>query len=312
MKESILTKQWFEEARRGNKTCLNNLLTFYHAQLLSYAMKICKYSNVAEDALQEAYINALTHFNEVKEPQNFFFWIRTIVKRSCWQQMNLAYKTVPLSARLIDSKINDMRIEGEIEKNNMNEFLWERISRLSETLRIVVLLRYFSNYNNYDNISEILDIPIGTVRSRLNEAKKQLRKTWNLSLSDMPQNIKNEAEYWNEFYEYSFKFIQRDPIVKQNFNNHLLPDLTINFTSGRTKQGRELIAKEIEDDLIYGTSYKMGSIFNLKNIGILQGENINSSEYPDRCPPTSTLIFYRKKDKTFHLLFHNPSIEMMQ
>jgi RNA polymerase sigma factor (sigma-70 family) len=307
MKESILITQWFEEARRGNRTCLNNLITFYHAQLLSYAMKICKFSNIAEDALQEAYINALVHFNEVKEPENFFFWLRTIVKRSCWQQMNLTNRTVPLSVKLIDSKISDNKIEDEIEKNNTNEFLWERMSRLSEPLRIVLLLRYFSNFNNYYSISEILDIPIGTVRSRLNEAKKQLKKSWNLSLSEMPQNIKSEAEYWNEFYEYSFKFIQRDPTVKQNFNNHLLPDLTINFTSGKTKQGRELIEKEFEDDLRYGTSYKMGSIFNLKNIGILQGENINSFEYSDRCPPTSTLIFHRKNDKTFYLLFHNPS-----
>ena len=261
MKESIITTQWFEEARRGNRTCLNNLITFYHAQLLSYAMKICKFSNIAEDALQEAYINALVHFNEVKEPENFFFWLRTIVKRSCWQQMKFEKKTVPLSIKLVDSKISDNKIEDEIEKNNTNEFLWERISRLSESLRIVLLLRYFANCNNYDSISKILDIPVGTVRSRLNEGKKQLKKMWNLSLAEMPEDIKSEAEYWNEFYEYSFKFIQKDSAAKENFNNHLLPELLINFTSGKTAHGRKLIEKEFEDDLKVWNNLRNG--FNI-------------------------------------------------
>ena len=310
MKESILISQWFEEARRGNKGCFNNLITYYHAQMLSYAMKICRYSNIAEDALQEAYISAYTHFNEVKNPENFFYWMRTIVKRSCWQQMNPESRNVPLSAKIIDSKIADESFENGIENNNMNEFLWERISRLTETLRVVVILRYFTNYNNYEIISEILGIPVGTVRSRLNEAKKQLKKTWDMSLSDLPQNIKKEAEYWNEFYSYIFNYIQNDFDVRQRFSNHLLPDILINFTSGKSAYGRKLIEKELSDDIKYGTSYRLSSIFNLKDIGILQGENINSAEYPDRCPATSTLIFHRKTEKTFFLQFHNPSKQL--
>ena len=66
----------------------------------------------------------------------------------------------------------------------------------------------------------------------------------------------------------------------KTFGNHLLPDLTIRFTSGKTAQGRELFEKEINDDITYGTSYGIGTIFNLKDIGIIQGENINSKEYP--------------------------------
>ena len=307
MKEEALIKNWVEEARLGNRSCFNNLITFYHSEMLAYALKICRYSNIAEDALQDAYINAFTHITELKATESFQPWLRTIVKRSCWQYLNSRSEkaSLPLSAKLIDTKISDHALENKIEKNNLNEFVWERITHLSETLRVVVLLRYFTGYNNYENISTIIGVPVGTVRSRLNEAKKQLKKIWNYDLSGLPENLKSEAKYWNEFYEYSFSNIQTDNNVRKTFGNHLLPDLTIRFTSGKTAQGRELFEKEINDDITYGTSYGIGTVFNLKDIGIIQGENINSKEYPDRCPPTSTLIFHRKIDKTFFLQFHN-------
>lgn len=305
MEEKKLISEWFLEALHGNKSSFNNLITYYHAQLLSYAYKICKYSNLAEDALQDAYINAFIHLNEVKEPQNFYYWLRTIVKRACWQQLKTSTANLPLSSKLIDSKIADEKLEIEVEKNSLNEFLWERINHLSENLKVAVLLRYFTDYNDYENISEILNIPVGTVRSRLSEAKKQLRKLWNTDLSEMPHKVRSEADYWNEFYLNSFQYIQKDPAVRTKFNNHFLSDLSILFTSGKKAKGRKIIEKEFEDDLNYGTSYGTGTVFNLKDIGIVQGENINSKEYPDRCPPTSTLIFHRKTDKTFHLQFHN-------
>jgi RNA polymerase sigma factor (sigma-70 family) len=307
MKEETLIKTWVEEARLGNRSCFNNLITFYHAEMLAYALKICRYNNIAEDALQDAYINAFTHITELKTTESYQSWLRTIVKRSCWQYLNTNSNkaSLPLSVKLIDSKISDRALENEIEKNNLNEFIWERITHLSEPLRLVVLLRYFTAFNDYENISTVLCVPVGTVRSRLNEAKKRLKKIWNYELSGMPEKLKTEAKYWNEFYEYSFRNIQKDDKARKMFNNHLLPDLTIRFTSGKTAYGRNLFEKEINDDITYGTTYGIGTVFNLKDIGIMQGENINSKEYPDRCPPTSTLIFHRKIDKTFFLQFHN-------
>ncbi|MFZ0452737.1 MAG: RNA polymerase sigma factor [Ignavibacteriaceae bacterium] len=308
MKESELISSWVEEARLGSRLCLNNLITFHHADMLAYALKICRYSNIAEDALQDAYINLFIHIRDLKEAANFQSWFRTIVKRCCWQYLSGTEKHLPVTAKMADSKIPDSSLEEEIEKRSLNEFLQERITQLSEPLRIAVILRYFTDFNKYENISEILDIPEGTVRSRLNEAKKQLKKIWRRDLSGMPERLRSEADYWNEYYDYSFRNVQKDISVRNNFTEHFLPGLEIKFTSGRTAHGRDLFEKEINDDITYGTSYGFGTVFNLKDIGVIQGENINSKEYPDRCPSTSTLIFHRKSDKTFLLQFHNALI----
>lgn len=301
---------WLNESRVGNKSSINSLFTYFYPKLLSYALKICGYNNIAEDALQDAYINAFIHLNEVKEVDKFYYWMLTIVRRSCWQYIKKERKnSFQLSAKLIDKEISGYTLEEIIEKNNMNEFILERITHLSKPLREVILLRYFTEYNDYKNISDILGIPDGTVRSRLNEAKKQLKKIWHSDLSEMPQSIKNEAEFWNEFYLEIAGEIYQNESARNKFFNHLLPELSIRLTSGKRIKGRFHIEKEIDEDIKYGSTFILTSVFNLKDIGIVQTENINSEEYPDRCPPVSTLIFHRIKDKTFYLQFSNPSKE---
>ena len=305
MKDQNIISQWFNEALLHNNQCFNSIITYYHPQLLLYALKICRYNNIAEDALQEAYINAYIHFSEVKHPDKLFNWLLTIVKRACWLQLNQIQRNLPLSVKLIDSQITDDVIINSTEKKNMQEFVHERINQLSDNLRMVVMLRYFSEYNDYKTIANILGIPIGTVRSRLNEAKFQLKKLWHTNLKDLPENLQRESKYWDEFYLYIFLNIYKDTIVQNEFINHLLPDITIIYTSGAEAIGREPMIKEIEDDIKYGSFYSVNSIFNLKDIGIIQGENLNSSEYPERCPPASTFIFYRKRNKVYSLRVHN-------
>jgi hypothetical protein len=145
---------------------------------------------------------------------------------------------------------------------------------------------------------------VGTVRSRLNEAKRQLKKIWDSNLSDMPYNIRREAEYWNDFYSTAYDQMQSDGNVRDSFTNHMLPELTIRFTNGDLKRGRTIMEREISEDIKYGTSYRLNTVFNLNGIGIVQGENINSPEYPDRCPRLTTLIFYRTAGKSHHINFH--------
>ena len=305
MKENSHISQWFNEARLGNKQCFNNLLTFYYPQTYAYALKICKYNNIAEDALQEAFINSYTHFNEVKLEEKFSSWLNTIVRRSCWKHMNSSKNLIPLSAKLIDSKIVDDTLEYNLEQNNLSEFIHERINNLSDSLQLVVILRFFTEFDDYESISRILDIPIGTVRSRLNEAKKQLKKNWNANLNDLPENLQSESAYWNEFYTESFNNAYKTVGARNKIIEHLLPEVKIHFTSGKINIGRDILKNEIEEDVKFGTRYNITTAFNLKDIGVLQGQNLNSPEYPDRCPYTTTLIFKRLKDKAYFVQMHN-------
>jgi RNA polymerase sigma factor (sigma-70 family) len=62
-------------------------------------------------------------------------------------------------------------VERQIEETALRDWLWEAINGLSEPLRHVVVLRYFSTAASYDAIAAALGIPTGTVRSRLHAGR---------------------------------------------------------------------------------------------------------------------------------------------
>ena len=56
----------------------------------------------------------------------------------------------------------------------MRDWVWTALERLSEPLRVVVVLRHFSGASSYEAIADVCGIPVGTVRSRLNAARARL------------------------------------------------------------------------------------------------------------------------------------------
>jgi RNA polymerase sigma-70 factor (ECF subfamily) len=56
----------------------------------------------------------------------------------------------------------------------LRDWVWTALGRLSEPLRLAVMLRYFSSASSYEAIAELSDVPVGTVRSRLSAAKARL------------------------------------------------------------------------------------------------------------------------------------------
>ena len=64
--------------------------------------------------------------------------------------------------------------EERIERLELRDWIWDALHRLPEPLRVAMMLRCFGSYESYEEVAAILDIPIGTVRSRLSEGKQKL------------------------------------------------------------------------------------------------------------------------------------------
>jgi hypothetical protein len=77
------------------------------------------------------------------------------------------------------------------------------------------------------------------------------------------------------------------------------------FTSGNTAYGRQYIQKEIEDDLLYGSSFSDVQVTSSGSLSIVEVCNINSAEYPDRCPDSGIFVLFRNKNKVIRFNLHN-------
>lgn len=132
------------------------------------------------DIMNEVYMQMLKSLPTYDRSKPFRFWLHGLVirqtqdfKRKIWRRL-----------RLIDRK-KSLEIEEhpetdeQILQNETRQELLQAVQRLSAKLRPVVILRYYHNYS-LEEISQLLDIPLGTVKSRHHLALKELRKTYTL------------------------------------------------------------------------------------------------------------------------------------
>ncbi len=294
-------------AMTGDRIAMNTLLACVRPRLYAYALRICKHNQAADDAIQDAFLHAYSHIHQLRQPSAFYPWIRSIVRRSAWRELRGGMSSLGFSddAQFL-SLPEEHPFEQCIEEGFERSYLHDAINHLSDTLKFPVLLRYFTSHQEYEDIAGILGIPVGTVRSRLNQAKKQLKELFRGGI-DLPAALEREANQWNDFYRDVWSTIYDRSESRQRLLSHFVEDVTLHFTSGIRAQGRKLIEGEIQADLRYGSRSEPTSIFNLGDIGIVECVNANSAEYPDRCPTSTTFIFHRDRSKAVLLQLHHAS-----
>jgi len=122
----------------------------------------------AEDVLQEVFVQVYK-FLDAYDPGRgaFTTWLYRITVNRCLNWRRKRRPSLPLDRVHIPLPSP----EGQMEE----EAVWQAVRGLSEKLRAVVILRYYWELS-YAEIAQILDIPLGTVKSRLNLALRTLRK----------------------------------------------------------------------------------------------------------------------------------------
>ncbi len=152
--------------------CLYNK---YHHQLLRYIHRL---SNVgrddAEDVLQDAFVKIWRNINNFDRDMKFSTWAYRIVHNetiSFWRKQKsrgVEYLTVLGE--------NDGFVEDVVQEEKPNEMAIQNVlNQMSSDYKSILVLRYFE-YLNYEEISDVLKMPMGTVATRVNRAKKQFVK----------------------------------------------------------------------------------------------------------------------------------------
>ena len=117
------------------------------------------------DAVCSAILSGYEHLTQLKNPNKFKSWMITITKN---EALKLRRKRVELPG---DENVE--RLLPPVQDSH-NE-LWDIVQTLKEEYRIVVVLFYYNNLSLRD-ISAVLDIPVGTVKSRLNRGRELLKE----------------------------------------------------------------------------------------------------------------------------------------
>ena len=171
-KDLILVRR----AKRGDYKAFDLLVLKYQSRIIGISMKFVKDIHIAEDIAQESFIKAYKSLNSFREESAFYTWLYRIAantsknyltskKRKKEYSESEVFSSEDLNFDIFDIPGGDSP-EEILGANNLREVIFESLSNLPEDIRTAISLREFEGLS-YEEISEVLDCPIGTVRSRI-------------------------------------------------------------------------------------------------------------------------------------------------
>lgn len=180
-------------AKQGNKEAFESLVKKYQKNIYYLCRKMTGAHQSADDLSQEAFVKAYFSLSSFKEKMKFFPWLRKIAVNSALNYLKKMGKEQPLNEESRLSPINPEahhhgKALNRLHQNELNTKLKESIQKLPYGQKSVFILKVFEEMS-YQEISESLDIPMGTVMSRLSRARQRLKT----SLSQFLAGGQNES-----------------------------------------------------------------------------------------------------------------------
>ena len=153
---------------------IQRLMDTYGNDVLRTSYMYLKDLQNAEDAFQEVFIKVFNKLESFKGESSEKTWIIRITINVCKDMLRSSWlKRVMLTDKLKDKNLN-IGIESRIIKIEENKILFEEVMALSHRFKEVIILYYYHNFNTAE-ISNILNVAEGTVRSRLHRGREILR-----------------------------------------------------------------------------------------------------------------------------------------
>jgi len=290
-------------ARGGDVAALGVLLERHRPRLFATALRILGYRPDAEDAVQETCLIAMRHVGSVRDPEAVGAWLQTVVRRSCLQHQRQRRSGEVLTDSFPDLLDARPGPEDRIDRLELRDWIWGALQRLPEPLRVSAMLRYFGSYDSYDEVAAILGIPIGTVRSRLSEAKIKLADALLASAGLIDDEARVRARARERFWADAFQDVFRRG-ESSKFVSHFSTDLLMGWSSGKLARGRQHLAAEGDGDLAAGVRIDLERVMTNDTIAVVEGRFVNPPEAPDHCPPGVALVLFQDDDQTSALRLH--------
>jgi len=175
----------------GDRDQFAELVRRYERELFSYLRRYLGDAEMAEDAFQAAFLQVHLKCEKFEAGRAFRPWLYTIATNQAIdaQRRSRRHRMVSLDRAGSNQgeevgKLLDLLVSGEasptaqLTADERKEWLGRAIGELPQTLRDAIQLIYFQNLK-YREAAEALDIPVGTVKSRMHAAVAKLNEAWN-------------------------------------------------------------------------------------------------------------------------------------
>jgi RNA polymerase sigma-70 factor (ECF subfamily) len=173
----------------GDNYAFDQIVRRYKDQLLNFVYRFINDLTEAEDIVQETFYRVFKHKHYYRNVAKFSTWIYTIA--SNLSKTELRRRKRRRYFLLNDNKIKEMKManqvigpEQDVHSKVTEKMIQNAISKLSPKFRQVIVLRDVQGFS-YEEISEMIKVPLGTVKSRVNRGRLKLQEDLSFLLDDL-------------------------------------------------------------------------------------------------------------------------------
>jgi RNA polymerase sigma factor (sigma-70 family) len=160
----------------GDSNALDELVDRWQARFFRHACRLTASPDSARDAVQEAWIAIVRGLRKLDDPARFGPWAYRILSNKCVDWVRKQSRNRKLDQNLVEQqRPEDAMVEQEPELNEARQTVVDALRGLSPAQQGLLALFYQDGFG-VTEIAEILEVPVGTVKSRLFHSRNALKK----------------------------------------------------------------------------------------------------------------------------------------
>lgn len=193
------------DALSGGPEAFGPVVERYQRAVFAVAVARLKDFDQAEDLAQEVFIRAFERLTNLKKPERLGPWLRSITIHCCIDQLRRRRDEIDIE-QMADQLEDPLTPQTEIERRELRGQVLQAIGRLSQAQRETTALFYIDGYAQ-EEIAAIQEVPVGTVKRRLHDARKKLKE----EMLEMVEGTLQAGAPREDFAERVFQLLWRYP-----------------------------------------------------------------------------------------------------
>lgn len=184
------------KVRSGEAAAMEKLILRYQGRIYNTILRMCGNEDDAAELTQDTFVKAIEKINSFQGQSNFYTWIfRIAVNHTlnfCKRKFKIGFQSLEAAVQddgdVARGQLKDFLVATKTpdpaelaQKQEMYELVFKAVMELDNDQRMVVVLRDIEGMN-YAQIAEVLEVQLGTVRSRLSRARTNLKEILNTVL----------------------------------------------------------------------------------------------------------------------------------